>query len=154
MTQTPHDSIDGCLDRMRRAWDAGDAAAYAQEFTEDASYIIYVGLTYFGRAEIERAHQPVFAKYQKGSRMDVRVRQIRMLNAETAVVVTEGGIGKGRKIRRDKLQTFTMVHREGRWLCAAFQNTKQNRLFIRVNKLLERGSEQARERRSLNPSAG
>jgi uncharacterized protein (TIGR02246 family) len=158
MMDTPHESIDMCLARMKRAWDAGDAAAYAQEFTEDASYVIYVGLIYFGRAEIERAHLPVFAKWQKGSRMNLRVLQTRMLTAETAVVVTEGGIGKGRNIRRDKVQTFVMVRREGRWLCSAFQNTKRNWLFIRVNQLIERRSEPAgktdRERRLLNPSAG
>ncbi len=101
------------------------------------SYIIYVGLTYFGRDEIERAHVPVFTKWQKGSRMDLRVLQTRLLNAETAVVVTEGGIGKGRTIRRNKVQTFTMVRRGDRWLCSAFHNTKKNRLFIRVNELAE-----------------
>jgi uncharacterized protein (TIGR02246 family) len=137
VSETLQDTIDSCLARVVSAWDAGDAEAYAREFTADASYVIYVGLTYFGRVEIERAHVPVFATWQKGTRMDMRVLQTRMLNADTAVVVTEGGIGKGRTVRRNKIQTFTLVRQDGRWLCAAFQNTKKNRLFIRMNQLAE-----------------
>jgi uncharacterized protein (TIGR02246 family) len=131
------DTIDDCLARMVSAWDAGDASAYAAEFTEDASYVIYVGLTYFGRAAIERAHVPVFEKWQKGSRMAIRVLERRMLDRRTAVVVTEGGIGKRGRIHPNKVQTFTMVWAEDRWRCAAFQNTKKNRLFIRLNRAFE-----------------
>src|SRR3954470_8945000 len=117
------DTIDDCLARMVSAWDAGDAKAFSEEFTTDASYVIYVGLTYFGRAEIEQAHVPVFEKWQKGSRMVKRVLERRMLNATTAIVVTEGGIGKRSRIHPDKVQTFTMVRVDDRWQCAAFQNT-------------------------------
>lgn len=136
-TATPlhHDDagIRASLERMAAAWDAGDARAFADEFTEDASYVIYVGLVYQGRDEIERGHQPVFEKWQKGSRMSMLVRSIRLLDATTAVVLTEGGIGRGR-VRRDKVQTYTFVRgTDGRWRCAAFQNTKKNRLFIRMN---------------------
>jgi uncharacterized protein (TIGR02246 family) len=137
MTDVLDDTIDDCLARMVRAWDAGDAGAYAAEFTEDASYVLYVGLTYFGRAAIERAHIPVFGKWQKGSRMAIRVLESRMLDQSTAVVVTEGGIGKRGRIPADKVQTFTMVRVEDRWVCAAFQNTKKNRLFIRLNRYFE-----------------
>lgn len=153
MNETLGDSIDTCLDRMASAWNAGDAAAYAQEFTDDASYVIYVGLTYSGRDEIERAHVPVFTKWQKGSRMNLRILQTRMLNADTAVVVTEGGIGKGRSVRRDKVQTFTMVRQDGRWMCAAFQNTKKNRLFIRINRLAETRSAGTRSAETRSSAA-
>jgi len=137
MPEVLDDTIDGCLARMVSAWDAGDATAYAAEFTDDASYIIYVGLAYFGRTAIERAHVPVFEKWQKGSRMVMRVLEQRMLNPSTAVVVTEGGIGKRGTIHPDKVQTFTMVRVDNRWRCAAFQNTKRNRLFIRLNRYFE-----------------
>ena len=33
----------------------------------------------------------------------------------------------GRDITLDKVQTYTLVRRDGRWACAAFQNTKMSR---------------------------
>jgi len=125
--------IRASLERMVAAWDAGDAAAFAAEFTSDATYVIYVGLVYQGRAAIESGHIPVFQKWQKGTRMSMLVRSVRTIGEGTAVVLTEGGIGK-RRITRVKVQTYTFVHEaDGRWRCAAFQNTKKNALFIRMN---------------------
>jgi uncharacterized protein (TIGR02246 family) len=135
-TTTTPDTIEAALARLSAAWDAGDAAAYAREFTDDATYVIYAGIVYEGRAAIERGHVPVFEKWQRGSRMRMRVRSVRHLGDDVAVVLTEGGIGK-RRIPVNKVQTFTMVRRDGRWRCAAFQNTKKNRLFIRMNRIFD-----------------
>ena len=135
-TTTTPDTIEAALARLRAAWDAGDAAAYAREFTTDATYVIYAGIVYEGREGIERGHVPVFEQWQKGSRMRMRVRSVRHLGDDVAVVLTEGGIGT-RRIPIDKVQTFTMVRRDGRWQCAAFQNTKKNRLFIRMNRIFD-----------------
>ncbi len=46
-----------------------------------------------------------------------------MLDDDTAVILTKGGIGTDR-IEFDKFQTFTLVRREDRWFIAAFQNTE------------------------------
>ena len=135
-TTTTPDTIEAALARLSAAWDAGDAAAYAREFTTDATYVIYAGIVYEGRDAIERGHVPVFEQWQKGSRMRMRVRSIRHLGDDVAVVLTEGGIGT-RRIPIDKVQTFTMVRRDGRWQCAAFQNTKKNRFFIRMNRIFD-----------------
>ena len=87
-TTAQHDDsgIRASLERMIAAWDAGDARTFADEFTEDASYVIYVGLVYQGREEIERGHVPVFEKWQKGTRMSMLVRSIRLLDASTVAV--------------------------------------------------------------------
>jgi uncharacterized protein (TIGR02246 family) len=130
---TSTDTIEAALARISAAWDAGDASAFAREFTHDATYVIYVGLVYEGRAAIERGHVPVFEKWQRGSTMRMRVLGIRHPSPDVAIVLTEGGIGKRGRVPIDKVQTFTMVLRDGRWQCAAFQNTKKNRLFIRMN---------------------
>ena len=135
-TTTTPDTIEAALARLSAAWDAGDATAYAREFTIDATYVIYAGIAYEGRDAIERGHVPVFEKWQKGSRMRMRVISVRHLADDVAVVLTEGGIGK-RRIPIDKVQTFTMLRRDGRWQCAAFQNTKKNRLFIRMNRTFD-----------------
>jgi uncharacterized protein (TIGR02246 family) len=122
----PEDSIKNCLDRIQSAWNAGDARAFARSFTEDATYVIYLGEVLVGRGEIESNHVQVFTKWQKGTRMAIRTLRKTPLGEDSAVVLTAGGIGTGASIPCDKLQTFTMVRREGRWLCAAFQNTQMS----------------------------
>lgn len=133
-----NNTIQACFDRMTDAWAAGDAEAFAAEFTEDASYVIYVGLTYFGRTAIRDAHVPVFQRWQKGTRLSMAVLDTRIVADGVTVVTTEGGIGKGKTITRDKVQTFVMVESDHAWRCAAFQNTKRNRLFISANQWSER----------------
>lgn len=121
------------LERMRRAWDAGDADAYSQEFTSDATYVIFAGIVSRGRDEICADHRPVFERWQRGTRMSMRVLDARKLGEDACVVLTEGGIGKGSRIRHDKVQTYTFARTDGRWQCAAFQNTRRNRLFAAMN---------------------
>ncbi|MBJ2157546.1 SgcJ/EcaC family oxidoreductase [Variovorax sp. IB41] len=134
MTTDSNSSIEHALGLMKAAWDAGDAKAYAAQFTESASYVIYVGLCYVGRSAIERVHEQVFARWQKGSRMSIKVLEVQRLDDNAAIVLTEGGVGKKEFVSRNKVQTFTMVRREGRWLCAAFQNTRRNRLLMAMAK--------------------
>ncbi|WP_134322188.1 SgcJ/EcaC family oxidoreductase [Cumulibacter soli] len=128
------------LERMRRAWDAGDATAYAEEFTENATYVIYAGLISHGRAQILADHIPVFERWQRGSRMSMKVLDVRTINDDTAVVLTEGGVGKRgtSAVRHNKVQTYVMVREAGQWRCAAFQNTKRNRLFAAINARMTR----------------
>ena len=125
------------LGRMRRAWDAGDAAAYADEFTSDATYVIFAGLVSRGRDEIRADHIPVFERWQRGTRMAMRVLDVPFVSDDVTVVLTEGGLFKGepRRIRHDKVQTFVFVRdaKSGQWRCAAFQNTKRNRLLVALN---------------------
>lgn len=125
--------IDAVLDRMVTAWNAGDAHAYAAEFTEDATYVIYAGIAYQGREEIERSHVPVFETYQRGSRMTMKVLSTTHLSDDVVVVLTEGGLSRRGPARLNKVQTFTLVRHGDGWRCAAFQNTRKNRAMIAVN---------------------
>jgi uncharacterized protein (TIGR02246 family) len=111
------------LDEFRAAWNSGDAASYAALFTDDATYVIFLGEALIGRAEIERNHADVFSRWQKGTKMAVKALGVRSLGNDACSVLTVGGIGQKAPVAYDKLQTFTLVRRGGRWLCAAFQNT-------------------------------
>ena len=128
---TPEDTVEDCLDRIRSAWNAGDAHAFAGAFTEDATYVIFLGEALIGREEIEANHVQVFTKWQKGTRMEIKAIRNRPIGEDAAVMLTAGGIGKG-AASYDKLQTFTLVRREGRWLCAAFQNTAMSKDALRL----------------------
>ena len=116
-------TVDGFLDRFRTAWDAGDARAYAALFTEDATYVIFLGEAMVGRNEIERNHVDVFGRWQKGTQMGVKAIAVQSLGADVCSVLTVGGIGQKTPIAYDKIQTFTLVRRGDRWLIAAFHNT-------------------------------
>ena len=136
-TETDHAGVLAALDRIRAAWDAGDANAFATEFTEHASYVIFAGSHDLGRDAIRRTHVPVFEKWKRGSRMSMQVLDLRFVAPDVAIVVTDGGIGKGARIRHDKVQTFVMVRDGETWRCAAFQNTKKHRLFIAMNRVAD-----------------
>ena len=59
--------------------------------------------------------------------MAIKAISMTSLSDDAASVLTIGGLGKGDSIPYDKLQTFTLVRRDGRWMCAAFQNTEMSR---------------------------
>lgn len=132
MPEEPRDTIEACPDRIRIAWDAGDAEAYAKEFAEDATYVIFLAEPLLGRAEIDKNHVLVLAKWQKGTRMAIKIIGARPLGEAAASVLTIGGLGKSGDINYDKLRTFAMVRRDGGWQCAAFQNTQMSRRARRL----------------------
>ena len=127
------DGVTAFLDQVRRAWDAGDAGAYAALFAQDASYVIFLGDALFGREEIGRTHREVFGRWQKGTKMAVRALDVRMVGADVAVVTTIGGIGKRAAIPYDKFHTYTLRRTVEGWECAAFQNTEMSRRAKRVH---------------------
>ncbi|GAA1931625.1 SgcJ/EcaC family oxidoreductase [Streptantibioticus ferralitis] len=123
MTSSHDDTVDAFLNRVQEAWNAGDAQTYAAQFSEDASYIAFIGVAILGRPEIERTHHEVFTMWQKGTRMAVKPIDVRTVDADTTVVTTIGGIGTHPEFGYDKFQTYVLRRQEGRWLCVAFQNT-------------------------------
>ncbi len=106
-------TVDGFLDQFRTAWDAGDARAYAALFTEDATYVIFLGEAMVGRNEIERNHVDVFDRWQKGTKMAVKAIGVQSLGVDVCSVLTVGGIGEKAPIAYDKIQTLTLVRRGG-----------------------------------------
>jgi uncharacterized protein (TIGR02246 family) len=127
-----HESVTAFLDQIRRAWDDGDATAYAALFAENASYVIFLGDALFGRDQIAQTHHDVFTKWQKGTKMAVRALDVRLLGADAAVVTTVGGIGRKAEIPYDKFQTYTLRRVGPGWECVAFQNTEMSRRAKRL----------------------
>ena len=119
------------LERMADAWARGDGGAYGACFTEDASYVTFVGTVYRGRADIARSHQALFGKFLKGTRLSYEIVEVRPIGADAALVITRGDVQKGRRPESlRKVQTYTMVRQaDGQWLCAAFQNTQRRALM-------------------------
>lgn len=123
MSDALQSAVETFLDQFRAAWDAGDARSYAALFTDDATYVIFLGDALLGRDAIERKHVDVLGRWQKGTRMAVKAVGVHPLGDDVCSVLTVGGIGREAVIPYDKLQTFTLVRQGDSWLCAAFQNT-------------------------------
>lgn len=121
------DVIAGLIDAWRRA----DADAYAALFTEDATYVTFVGTYYQGRRDIAESHRTLWAKFLKGTRLADEILDVRFPGPDTAVVTGRGdSYKKDRPAKLSKVQTYTLVREgDGRWRIAAFQNTKRKPLM-------------------------
>ncbi|MFG1797463.1 SgcJ/EcaC family oxidoreductase [Nocardia sp. NPDC049149] len=129
---TARQEIAAVFAQLVEAWDRGDADAYGAVFTEDATYTAWFGALYQGRADIVESHRALFGSFLKGTKMADDVVDIRFYGPDTAVLNSRGDIYKGKPKPGEKLtkvQTYTLVRQDGRWLIAAFQNTKRNKLM-------------------------
>lgn len=117
-------TVDGLLQALTDAWNAGDATAYAELFTEDADYITVFGQNMAGRAAIEAGHRFLFEGPLKGSRLTAGETrpEPRYLREDVAVVVTPGG-APGGAARRSVVTVVAVRDGGGRWRFASFQNT-------------------------------
>ncbi|AIJ26309.1 SgcJ/EcaC family oxidoreductase [Amycolatopsis methanolica] len=123
-------AVAAVLDSLAEAWARGDADAYAAHFTEDATYITFVGTRHQGRQDIADSHRALFAKFLKGTRLAHEMVDVRFLGAEAAVLTSRGDTVKGKRpVKLTKVQTYTLVCEEGRWLVAAFHNTQRKALM-------------------------
>ncbi|MEU7756800.1 SgcJ/EcaC family oxidoreductase [Micromonospora sp. NPDC049171] len=126
-------AIAEVMDAIARAWDAADADAFGRSFTEDASYVTFVGTLYRGRADITEGHRALFRAFTKGTRMASETLSTTFLGPDIAVVVGRGDTYKGR--RRPalaKIQTYTLVRQPEGWRVAAFHNTRRRSLMEAV----------------------
>jgi uncharacterized protein (TIGR02246 family) len=119
--------------RLSAAWNAGDAAAYAAEFTPDATYVVFDGTVLRGRGEIEDSHRWLFGGPLKGSTVDFaaggRDPQVRPVAPGVAHVLAAGGGIRPRgadELTADRRSVVSLVLVEDGddWRVAAFQNTR------------------------------
>lgn len=117
--------MNDLLQRLAEAWNAGDAAAYAELFTEDADYITYFGLHLQGREAIEATHREVF-KLPIKIDMGGGEPQVKELGPGVRQAIVQGGSNG-----RASVVTFVAVEtgggepgNGGGWRFAFFQNTR------------------------------
>ena len=77
-----------------------------------------------GRTQIETAHQQIFDTIFKETTLTLKVRQIRFLRPDVAVVHVNGHRdGQTKELVQDALLTLVMTKEKEVWTIAAFQNT-------------------------------
>ena len=77
--------------RIRAAWDANDANAFADMFVEDGSMLVG-DRQLMNREEIRTYMAEVFSGPYAGSRLSEEPIEIRLLNDSVALAVADGGI--------------------------------------------------------------
>ncbi|MFD7669172.1 SgcJ/EcaC family oxidoreductase [Streptomyces sp. NPDC059788] len=117
------------------AWRRHDADAYGAQFTDDATYVTFVGTYYRGRRDIVESHRTLFAKFLKGTQLADEILDVRFYGPDTAVVTGRGDSYKGNRPKKlTKVQTYTLIREAGgRWRIAAFQNTKTKPLMEAIS---------------------
>ena len=74
------------IDAEEDAWNHGDVKAFAARFQEEGSFTDMFGTVSRGRKELESRHAALFASYFKGSLLALKVRKVRFLRPDVAIV--------------------------------------------------------------------
>ena len=94
-------------------WSRGRGDAFAAAIAEDGDLIAFDGPHIEGREEIAPFHQQLFDKWLKGSRLVVKVENVRFLRPDVALMHAVGGTvmrGKNEPSpERDSIQTLVVT---------------------------------------------
>jgi uncharacterized protein (TIGR02246 family) len=125
-TTTEIDAVRDVLQQLYAAWTAGDAAAFADLYTDDA-IVVMRGMFHQGRSTVRDYMAAAFAGPLKGSRGVDEPQDIRIVGGDTAIVVSRAGVvpagEPGLPADRAVLATWVLSKQDGRWLIAAYTNT-------------------------------
>jgi uncharacterized protein (TIGR02246 family) len=108
------------------AWNNADPDAFVAEYLEDASAIL-PGAYMKSREEIRGAMAFSFNGPLKGTRSSDKVLDVRFLNDDAVVVISETGILVPGETKappeRTVYATWVLAKQDGKWLLAAYSNS-------------------------------
>ena len=121
------EAVRGLYQQMMDGWNQGSGEAFAAPFTEEVDFIPFDGTHHDRREQIASAHQELFDKWLKGTRLTGEV-SVRFLGPDVALLVGRGEtVMRGRTEparERDSIQTLVAVRQSGEWRLTSFQNTR------------------------------
>lgn len=112
-----------CVD----GWNKGSGEAFAAQFAEESDYVVVNGMHLKGRVQNASLHQQIFDTVYKGTRLWVRVKSIRFLKSDVALMHTVSRILKPGESdaspEPQAIQTWTVSKHGKEWRVDAFHNT-------------------------------
>ncbi|SDL06999.1 conserved hypothetical protein [Catalinimonas alkaloidigena] len=129
MIATPDETqLIELFDHLADAWNRGDAQRFASYFTHDCDYVTFAGQHLKGQKAHREAHEKLFRGLLRGSRLQGRVRQIRFLSPDLALVHGTGTVQlrwqRKPSTRRESLNTSVVVRQDDGWKITAFHNVR------------------------------
>ena len=128
-TAADEDAIRAIHQRMIDAWNAGDAAAFAAPFTDEAGFVAFEGTHLKGRREIASFHHRIFDSVVKGTRLQGEVKFVRFLSAALAVMHSEVRVTLQGQTEaspsRDSMQLTVVAKRDGEWRSEGLMNARR-----------------------------
>lgn len=132
VTAAEEASIRKVIDAEEDAWNRGDAKAFAARFQEQGSFTDVFGAVSRSRVELEKRQVEFFTSLFKGSRLALKVRSVRFLRPDVAIVEIDTEVSGFRKlppvvyvdaekVLRTRLQQV-MAKTGTDWMVAAFHN--------------------------------
>jgi uncharacterized protein (TIGR02246 family) len=114
--------------QMIDGWNEGRGDAFAAPYTDDSDFIGFDGTYMKGRQEIASFHQMLFNKFLRGSRLIGKIRSIRFVTMDVAIMIAVGGtVMAGRSdidADRNSIHTLVAVKHNVKWYFTAFQNSR------------------------------
>lgn len=132
MPTADEDDVQRLLDELIDAWNRGDAGAYGVRYRADGTFTNVNGGFYVGRDEFDRRHDEIFRGAFKRTTLSARIRKLRFLRPDIAVVDTDIGVfgcharppgvqpGSDGALRTCLLLVLTKEG--GKWWIAAYHN--------------------------------
>ncbi len=85
------------VDAEEDAWNRADAKAFAARFEDEGTFTDLLGAVSHGRTEIERRQSELFTSYFKGGLLALKVRRIRLLRPDVALVEIDAEVSRFHK---------------------------------------------------------
>lgn len=113
--------------KMEEGWNTKNAALFAEPYAEDGDGVAVGGFVVRGRDVIEKVHQGMFRGDFKDSTIALKVKQLRFLRPDVALVQIDNTntFREGPQVKHEykSVITLVMTKEAGRWKIASFQNT-------------------------------
>ncbi|MFL6425584.1 MAG: SgcJ/EcaC family oxidoreductase [Nitrososphaeraceae archaeon] len=109
-------------------WNKGRGDAFAVPYSEDSDFVGFDGTYMKRRQQIASFHQEPFDKFLKGSRLIGKIKSIRFVTIDVAIMIAIGGtVMAGQsdiEPERNSIHTIVAVKRDSNWCFTAFQNSR------------------------------
>jgi uncharacterized protein (TIGR02246 family) len=124
--QTDMAAIAALTQKVIAAWAYNDAESFAGVFVEDGTMIL-PGVYLKGRDAIHAYLVESFAGQYKGTQVTGRPLDLRLLGADSGILLTQGGVLPAGHTEVPDEQSirasWVVVKRDGQWRLAAYQNS-------------------------------
>ena len=132
--QSPKDeaAVKRVLSNLEKAWAAGDAKLWGDQFGEDGQLTIFNGMRVSGRKMIVSNHERFFGSIAKNTKMKLKVDELRFIRPDVAIVSTQSFVSEPNGAIPEEAvakQLFVISKTKNRWLIDASQVTKIEKGF-------------------------